>query len=198
MGAKVFLVLIAVAVLLGASLGGAFAAGVAVGRSQDNGQAANETSTDNPAFTPPSAPAFAPAGAPAFAPAGAQGELTPEQLQQFQQQIGQRFGEGGALPFGGAGLAARALTGDIESIDGNVITVNTPQGPLQATLSEETGIQLFSEGALEDLKVGQQVVISGERNEEGAMEAIDVMVTPEGDLFGGGFFGAGGARRGLP
>ena len=190
MGTKAFLALIAGAILLGASLGGAFAAGVAVGRSQDNGQSATETSTDNPAFTPPSAPAFA--------PAGAQGELTPEQLQQFQQQIGQRFGEGGAFPLGGAGLAARALTGDIESIDGNVITVNTPQGPLQATLNEETGIQLFSEGALEDLEVGQQVVISGERNEEGVMEAASVTVTPEGDLFGGGLFGAGGTRRGLP
>ena len=147
MGTKALLALIGVAVLLGASLGGAFSAGVAVGRSQDNGQSANETSTDNPAFTPPSAPAFAPAGS-----QGGLQELTPQQLQQFQQQIGQRFG--------GGGLAARALTGDIESIDGNVITVNTPQGPLQATLSEETGIQLFSEGALEDLEVGQQVAIS--------------------------------------
>ena len=190
MGTKAFLVLIAVAILLGASLGGAFAAGVAVGRSQDNGQSANETSTDNPAFTPPSAPAFAPAGS-----QGGLQELTPEQLQQFQQQIGQRFGEGGAFPLGGGGLAARALTGDIESIDGNVITVNTPQGPLQATLSEETGIQVFSEGAPQDLEIGQQVVISGERNEEGIMEAASVLVTPEGDLFGGGLFGAGGGRR---
>ena len=186
MGTKAFLALIAVAILLGASLGGAFAAGVAVGRSQDNDQSANETSTDNPAFTPPSAPAFA------------QGELTPEQLQQFQQQIRQRFGEGGALPLGDAGLAARALTGDIESIDGNVITVNTPQGPLQAALNEETGIQLFSEGAPQDLEIGQQVVITGERNEEGVMEAASVTVTPEGDLFGAALFGAGGARRGLP
>lgn len=69
------------------------------------------------------------------------------------------------------------------------------QGPLQATLSEDTGIQLFSQGTPQDLEVGQQVVIRGERNEEGAMEAIDVMVTPEGDLFGGGLLGAGGARR---
>lgn len=188
MGNKAFLALIAAAIVLGLGLGGAFAAGVAVGRSQDSGQAA--TSTDTPAFTPP--------GAPAFAPQGAQGnlqEFSPEQLEQFRQQIGQRFGEGGALPLGGAGLAARALTGDIESIDGNVITVNTPQGPLQATLSDDTGIQVFSEGAPQDLETGQQVVISGERNEEGVMQATEILVTPEGDLFGGGFFGAGGARR---
>ena len=184
MGNKLFLILIAGVVVLGLGLGGAFAAGVAVGRSQDSGQAA--TSTDTPAFTPP------------VAPQGAQGglqELSPEQLEQFRQQIGQRFGEGGALPFGGAGLAARALTGDIESIDGNVITVNTPQGPLQATLSDDTGIQVAIQGAPQDLEVGQQVVIAGERNEEGVMQATEILVTPEGDLFGGGLFGAGGARR---
>ena len=186
MGNKAFLVLIAIAILLGASLGGAFAAGVAVGRSQDNSQAANGTSTDIPAFTPPSAPAFAPPGA-----QGGLQEISPQQLEQFRQQ----FGEGGGFPFDGGGLASRALTGDIESIDGNVITVNTPQGPLQAALSEETGIQVFNEGSPQDLEIGQQVVISGERNEEGVMEATDVLVTPEGDLFGGGLFGAGGGRR---
>ena len=178
MGTKAFLVLITIAVVLGASLGGAFAAGVAVGRSQDNDQPANETSTNIPAFTPP----------------GAQGdlqEITPQQLEQFRQQIG----EGGGFPFGGGELAARALTGDIESIDGNVITVNTPQGPLQATLSEDTGIQVFSQGTPQDLEIGQQVIIRGERNDEGIMEATDVLVTPEGDLFGGGFLGAGGGRR---
>ena len=182
MGNKAFLVLVAIAIVLGASLGGAFAAGVAVGRFQDNDQAANGTSADIPAFTPP----------------GAQGglqEISPQQLEQFRQQISQQFGEGGGFPFGGGGLAARALAGDIESIDGNVITVNTPQGPLQATLSEDTGIQVFSQGSPQDLEIGQQVIIGGERNEEGVMEATDVLVTPEGDLFGGGFLGAGGGRR---
>lgn len=182
MGNKAFLAFITAAIVLGLGLGGAFAAGVAVGRSQDSGQAA--TSTDTPAFTPPSAPAFAPQGA-----QGGLQELSPEQLEQFRQQIGQRFGEGGAFPLGG-GLAARALTGDIESIDGNVITVNTPQGPLQATVSDDTGIQVFSEGAPQDLETGQQVVISGERNDEGVMEATEILVTPEG-----GLLGAGGARR---
>ena len=165
MGNKAFLVLIAIAILLGAGLGGAFAAGVAVGRSQDDGQAANGVSIDTPVFTPPRAQE------------GLQ-EITPEQIQQFRQQLG----EGGGFPLGGAGgfplgggeLAARALTGDIESIDGNVITVNTPQGPLQATLSEDTGIQLFSQGTPQDLEVGQQVVIRGERNEEGVIQATDV------------------------
>ena len=186
MGNKAFLVFIAAAIVLGVGLGGTFAAGVAVGRSQDSGQAANETSTDIPAFTPPSAPAFAPPGA-----QGGLQEIRPEQLEQIRQQ----FGEDGGFPFGGGALGARALTGDIESIDGNVITVNTPQGPLQATLSDDTGIQVFSEGAPQDLEAGQQVIIRGERNEEGVMEAIEVLVTPEGDLFGGGFLGAGGARR---
>ena len=184
MGNKAFLVLVAIAILLGAGLGGAFAAGVAVGRSQDDGQAANGASTDTPAFTPPRAQ-------------DSLQEITPEQIQQFRQQLGEGrgFALDGELPFGGGELAARALTGDIESIEGNVITMNTPQGPLQATLSEDTGIQLFSEGTPQDLEVGQQIVIRGERNEEGVMEAIDVTVTPEGGLFGGGLFGAGGARR---
>ena len=184
MGNKVFLLLIAGAIALGVGLGGAFAAGVAVGKSQDGGgQAANETS-DIPAFTPPRAQE------------GLR-EITPEQLQQFRRQLGEGggfpLGEGGGFPVGG-GLAARALTGDVESIEGNLITVNTPQGPLQATLSDDTDIQLFSEGAPEDLETGQQVIVNGERNEEGVIEATTVIVTPDGNLFGG-FPGAGGARR---
>ena len=69
------------------------------------------------------------------------------------------------------------------------------QGPLQATLSDDTGIQVFSQGAPQDLEAGQQVIIRGERNEEGVMEATEILVTPEGDLFGRGLFGAGGGRR---
>ena len=68
--------------------------------------------------------------------------------------------------------------------------MNTPQGPLQATVTDETAIQLFSEGSLADLFEGLRVTVIGQR-QNGAVEASAILLLPEeGEgFFGGGFTG---------
>jgi hypothetical protein len=128
------------------------------------------------------------------------GQATPEELAQLRQGFqsgrgfgGQRFQSGQG--FGGQRFSGRdGLSGAIEKIEGNTITVNTPQGPLQATVTDETAIQLFAEGTLADLLEGMRVTVFGQRGEDGAVQARSILLVPEGSdgLSDGGFlFGAG-------
>ena len=106
-------------------------------------------------------------------------------LQQFQGQGGPDVGDPGFA--GGDGL-----TGTIENIEGDVVTVNTLQGPLQAAVGVDTSIQIFAEGTLTDLQTGVRVTVIGERGEGGALIATSVSVLPEG---AGGFLGRGFSDR---
>ncbi len=112
------------------------------------------------------------------------------QLRPQLQGRGQLSGGG----FGGDNLRGNdfgpGLTGTIDALDGNVITVDTPQGPLQATTTDETAIQLFSEGSLADLLEGLRATVIGHRK-DGAVEASAILLLPEeGEgFFGGGFQG---------
>ncbi len=191
MTGKSFMLLIAAVVALGVSIGGAFVGGIALGKSQD------AEASQVAAFPP------APSGGfPQSDGTGEEsesltqilqriqsGEATREELSEFRQQFqGGGFGGGG---FRGGDFGS-GLTGTIDAIDGNVITVDTPQGPLQATVTDETTIQTFSVGTLEDLLQGLRVTVIG-RPAEGTVEASSILLLPEGaeGFFGGGFSGRG-------
>ena len=83
--------------------------------------------------------------------------------------------------------------GTIQEIQGNSVTVITLQGPLQATVTEDTTIQLFSAGSIGDLRVDMRVTVLGQRTEDGSVVAASIVVAPEGTLFSGG--GAFGGRQ---
>lgn len=172
MNTKSFVTLVIAILVLGGSLGGAFVGGIALGKNQEDDVALNSASTQLPSGTDQQA----------------SGQLTQEQLDQFRQQFQDQFGQGGpdGLGFGGAG----GLTGTIEGIEGDTITINTAQGPLQATISTDTSIQIITEGTLTDLENGTQVTVRGQRGEDGTVEATSITVTPEGlgGLFGGPLF----------
>ncbi len=192
MTSRSFTLLIGVVVALGISIGGAFVGGIALGKSQD-AEAAQAT----PEVPAPSGGFRQPDGADAASldllrQRIQSGDATPEELAQLRQQFqGQgQFGGGG---FGGGRLGGggfgQGLTGTIDTVDGNVITVDTPQGPLQATVTDETAIQLFSEGSLADLLEGLRVTVIGQR-QDGGVEASAILLLPEGEgFFGGGFQG---------
>ena len=63
------------------------------------------------------------------------------------------------------------MTGTIEAIVGNIVTLNTTQGPLEATIGEDTAIQMFAEGTLSDLLTGARITVTGERGEDGTAVA---------------------------
>ena len=172
MNTKAFMLLLVGVLVLGSSIGGAFAGGVAVGKSQEAEAA------------PSSLPAQLPAGS------GQQftDQFSQEQLDQFRQQFQGGGGGGGRGGFGGRG----GLSGTIESIEGNILTINTLQGPLQTTIGEDTVIQQFAQGTLADLQTGTRVTVTGERGEDGTVAASSILLTPEGTE---GFFGGGGRRQ---
>jgi hypothetical protein len=166
-----FLFLLGLAVVLGVSLGGAFIGGVAFGKGQADATNANIQSVA----------ALGPGGSPA---AGFAGGNQPGGFQQRSPAAGGSAQGGGetesrSLGPGGDGAAARnGLVGTVATIEGNTVTVDTPQGPAQATLGEDTAITRVAEAAVEDLQVGTQVRVMGEEieGEEGVM-ATSVLIS---------------------
>ena len=75
-----------------------------------------------------------------------------------------------------------ALTGVIEKLDGNVVTVNTSQGLQSATLGVDTTIRRFAEGTPSDLQPGMRVTLVGQPGVDGIVEARSVLLNP-GDAY---------------
>ena len=134
-------------------------------------------------------------------------EITQEELAEIRQQFQGQFGErapGGRGQLGQGGLGGQGfgggggLTGTIESIEGAKITVNTSQGPLQATVGEETTIQILAQGTLADLQPGVLVTVVGQREEDGSIQAASLFIAPEDGegFFGGRLPGGGGLPSG--
>ena len=186
MNTKSFVTLVIAVLVLGGSLGGAFVGGIALGKNQEDDVALNSTSTELPSGTDQQASGqLTQEQLDQLRQQIQSGEFDPENRDQLRQQFQDQFGQGGpgGLGFGGAG----GLSGTIEGIEDNTVTINTAQGPLQATIGADTTIQIFVEGTLTDLENGTQVTVRGQRGEDGTVEATSITVTPEGlgGLFGG-------------
>ena len=93
----------------------------------------------------------------------------------LQQQSESEFGHGG-------------LTGVIEKVEGNIVTVNTSQGPLIATLVADTTIGRFTEGTSADLQAGMQVTIVSQIGADNGVKAMSILLNPKDAI---GFFGRG-------
>ena len=185
MNNKLFVGLLIGILVVGASVGGAFAGGIAYGRGQED---------TTPVVAASALPSPSGSQVGAGPPGGADiadlrqrlqsGNATPEELQQLRERFqgqdgGGRqggFGGGGGFRFGGGG----ALNGTIESVVDGVLTVNTQQGPLQATLGADTVIRSVVEVSVEDLVPETRVTITGQRSEDGTFEASSVLITPVG------------------
>ncbi|OGO05961.1 MAG: hypothetical protein A2Y73_07780 [Chloroflexi bacterium RBG_13_56_8] len=108
-----------------------------------------------------------------------------------QQLFGERFGgQNGQFPTfsgtppafsgpstaeqgGGTGLAG-AVSGTIEAIEGNTLIVNTEEGSVQVLTSDTTLIEKTKSVGVEDLEVGERVMIAGSRDEDGNVTARSI------------------------
>lgn len=97
--------------------------------------------------------------------------------------------EGGNNPFfangsgqGGGGLRGAfggGVTGQVKSLEGNVLQISTPQNVTTVNLSGTTVIQKYAAGAATDLQQGQRVIVSGPRDDQGDITATQIMILPE-------------------
>ena len=199
MSNKGFMLTVVAVLILGGMVGGAFVAGLVVGGGSDEEEAPNVLT-----LPPPEGSGNAPTTG---APSGdiqslgqiiqrvQSGEMTQEEVAQLRQmfQGGGFGGPGGRL---GAGLAGGGvLSGTVESVEDGKITINTPQGPLEASIGPETVIQRTEVSTLtaDELSEGVQVQVVGQPSGMGVIDAASIFVVPEG---AGGFGGFGG--RGTP
>lgn len=197
---KPFVVLLIIAVIIGVSIGGVFAGGVAFGKASDV-EPATALALGGP--RPNSTDGAGQGGQGQFS----RGPGRPTSQGVPQRQPGQfdpppaivpptaEPGSGGAAvqSFPGRG----GLSGTIENIEGNVVTIATTEGPVAATINETTSISQISAASVDDLQPGMQVTVMGPAGEDGSVAAADVVITPEGlDIpFGGGQRDGRGSRR---
>jgi hypothetical protein len=89
-------------------------------------------------------------------------------------------GGGGGGFFGGGNGGnggGRGAVGQIKSIDGNTITLSTPQSVVKVTLTGTTQIEKFVAGSSSDLQVGTRIVVRGAADSSGNVTADNIQIT---------------------
>ena len=210
MNTKGFISLVASVLVLGAVIGGSFIGGLVIGKGQEAEAAADVAPVPQPLSAASQTEVQADGQTLGQLREQIQsGEVSQEDLAQLREQFRSQFGgdgPGGAgIGGGGFGGGARlggggGLTGTIEKVEGNTVTVNTSQGSLLATVGDETTIQKTVEVAIAELVEGERVRVVGQRAEDGTVQANSILVVPEGagGDGGGGFRGGGGRLGGQP
>jgi hypothetical protein len=90
----------------------------------------------------------------------------------------------GTNPNGGQGQGQNrgffggGATGQIKSIEGNVVTLSTPQNVTTVNLSDTTQIEKTVPGALSDLTPGLTVRVTGQRDANGNIAATSILIMP--------------------
>lgn len=103
------------------------------------------------------------------------------------------FGDGGGF-FGGTPGAGgfgigngggRGTFGQIKSIEGNTITLSSPQSEVKVEITDATVVRKLVEGARADLTVGETITVRGTTDANGNVTADNIQI--------GGAGGPGGA-----
>ena len=86
---------------------------------------------------------------------------------------------------GGGGDTGTGAVGTVAEIEADIITLNTPTGTAWVLITDSTTIQMMGEGSLDDISPGQNVTVSGEMGDDGAIEATTVFISPDIKGLGG-------------
>jgi hypothetical protein len=73
---------------------------------------------------------------------------------------------------GGQGLGG--TLGTIEEVDGNTLILSTQEGTVRVETTDTTLIEKYASVQVGDLKVGEQVVVSGSENSDGSLTARSI------------------------
>jgi hypothetical protein len=93
-------------------------------------------------------------------------ELSPEQRQQFFQGRAGRISE-------------NFLLGEIISKDNQSLTLKLPDGSSRIIFfSSSTQISKTTEGSINDIEIGKQIMVSGSQNSDGSFTAKIIQLSP--------------------
>ena len=104
--------------------------------------------------------------------------------ERFEVRGGQFLGpgqlpEGGQLPQGGQGPTTQfvggGVRGTIEAVEGETVVINTDEGLIRVQTTDTTLIQKNMSVGVGDLEIGEAVVVSGPKNDDGSITARSVM-----------------------
>lgn len=88
------------------------------------------------------------------------------------------FAFGGGNGQGGNGQGGGRVFGQIKTIDGNTLTISTPQNVTTVQLTAATTISKTVAGAVGDLKIGETINVRGQRDaSSGAVTATVIQIT---------------------
>ncbi len=101
--------------------------------------------------------------------------LSPEQRQQlFQGNIGESFQRGI-----GRGTGSNLLNGKVIDKDEQSLALKMPDGGSKIVFfSDSTQISKTTEGSIDDIEIGKQIMISGEQNSDGSYTAKTIQPSP--------------------
>jgi hypothetical protein len=86
---------------------------------------------------------------------------------------------GGQFQQDGSGSPGRGAAGQVKSIEGNVMTISTAQDVTTVNLSQDTQIEMTVSGEIADLQTGMRVMVIGETDGDGVVNASQITVLSE-------------------
>jgi hypothetical protein len=91
--------------------------------------------------------------------------LSPEQRQQFSQKAGR--------------MGANFLSGEVINKDEKSLTLKLPDGSTKIVFfSGSTQISKATEGTMDDIEIGKQIMVSGDQNSDGSLTAKTIQLSP--------------------
>ena len=189
---KTFIVTLVMVMFWGGGIGGAFAAGLNVGQTRGENAMHLEEQLQS-SLVPPTQN-----GDNQGLVRDRLDDLSPEQRRRLdnlspeqRRQLMQRFAEGGGSGEGRMRIQQAQesalpggvrLTGTLERIEGNIVTLRTAQGSLDVNLNDETNIFVSTKSNYSALRwfIGDRAIIAGQRADDGGVIVQSVTVPPEG------------------
>ena len=217
MNTKTFLVILVLVMVLGGGIGGAFAGGVALGKTQSEESVATGLTATGGLESRLGQAGLGLPQQDQLRQGIQSGDLTQQDLAQLRERIAsgelsqqeiERLREGfrsggvgqqdlgqasrqfqGGAPGGTGSRGFPGRTGAIEQIEGNTLTINTEEGTVQASIGADTTIRRFTEANLADLAEGMRITLIAQPREDGTVQAVSIIVVPDDQegFFGGGF-----------